>query len=246
MKRPRHIFFALALAAIGLAHADAKAQGVLAAAESAFERRDYRTALPLLQMLLEDNVDNRGVWLELKKRVLVCKNKLSPEDFEKLSWKPGMPRIVPKRETHPAPKAGEVLALSIKQLGNFDYDAEKGGTIPDDVKALSGTKVKIWGFIVPVREAENVTEFALVPSIINCCFGQRPGVQHVITVRMAKGTSTPITRDPISVTAILKVEEKREDDFTSSIFELEDASVGEVDKAIKDDLDAKMRSEGKW
>jgi len=42
------------------------------------------------------------------------------------------------RKKHAAPKTGEDRELEIKELGNFEYDADKGGNIPADVKALSG------------------------------------------------------------------------------------------------------------
>jgi hypothetical protein len=225
--------------------AAARASSVLAAAEAAFERKDYQTALPLLQQLAEDSKDSRAVWLELKKRINVCKDNLKPEEFEKLSWKPGMKRIEPTRDVHAAPKAGEVRSLGIKQLGNFDYDADKGGKIPDDVKALSGTKVRMWGYMIPLRQADKITEFVLVPSLGSCCFGQSPGVQHVITVTTAKGAGTTMSTDPIFVTGKLVVDEQRTDDFTSSIFEIHDAAVEDAGKEIKDPIRGPVRTDPK-
>ncbi len=46
-----------------------------------------------------------------------------------------------KRTPHPAPKLGETATMAIKELGNFEYDADKGGNIPEDVKAMSGSMV---------------------------------------------------------------------------------------------------------
>jgi hypothetical protein len=40
-----------------------------------------------------------------------------------------------QRTPHKKPQPGEVLSLQIKDLGNFDYDADKGGNIPADVQA---------------------------------------------------------------------------------------------------------------
>lgn len=198
---------------------------LLAAAEEAFEKKDYAAALPLLQQLAADNKDNRAAWLQIKKRINICADRLGKEQFEKFSWRPGMPRAEIRRKEHVPPKPGEALSMGIKQLGNFDYDAEKGGTIPADVKALSGHTIKLWGYMVPIREAKLVTEFALIPSPESCCFGQPPGVHHTVTVRLAAGSSAKVTVEPVVATGTLKVEEKREDGLTSSIFELQRARV---------------------
>lgn len=203
----------------------ARGNAVLAAAEAAFEKKDFATALPLLQQLAEDQKDNRSAWLEIKKRINVCKVNLTAEQFERDSWKPGMPRIEPKRDVHAPPKPDEIRTMGIKQLGNFSYDAAAGGVVPDDVKTLNGSQVRIWGFMVPLRESDNAREFALVPSPGSCCFGQPPGVQHTVTITMAAGTTAKIGVEPIWVIGMLKVEEKRADGFTSSLFEVSGATV---------------------
>ena len=228
--------FAGTFAVLLLITHSARAESVLAAAEAAFEKKDYAAALPLLQQLADDTKDDRAVSLEIKKRIIICKDNLKPEEFEKLSWKPGMPRIEPKREAHAPPKEGEVRTLGIKQLGNFDYDAEKGGTVPDDVKALSGMKVKMLGYMIILRQADHITEFALVPSPTSCCFGQSPGVQHTLMVTVAKGATVTYSPDPIVVTGVLKVDEQRKDDFTSNIFEINDATTAEPQKEVKEAL----------
>jgi hypothetical protein len=50
--------------------------------------------------------------------------------------------------------------------------------LPEDVKALNGAKIRTHGFMIPLDQADNITEFALVPSLFACCFGQPPQVQH--------------------------------------------------------------------
>ena len=89
----------------------------------------------------------------------------------------------------PAPRHGEVLELAIKDLGNFEYDQEHGGNIPADVKGLNGAKIRLHGFMIPMDQAENITQFALVPSLFACCFGQPPQIQHTIVVELPQGQS---------------------------------------------------------
>jgi hypothetical protein len=91
--------------------------------------------------------------------------------------------------------------------------------------SLKGSKVRLIGFMIPMDQAENITRFALVPSLFACCFGQPPTVQHTIVVDCPKGKAVSYYPDEILVEGTLNVEEKREDDFIVSIFEVEVSSV---------------------
>ena len=129
------------------------------------------------------------------------------------------------RTPHRAPKPGEVLSMQIKELGNFDYDADKGGNVPADVLALDGATVKLTGFMIPVDQAGTITRFALVPSLFACCFGQPPQLQHTILVTCPPNKSVAYYPDQLSVQGKLHVEEKREDGFIVSLFEIDASSV---------------------
>jgi hypothetical protein len=133
------------------------------------------------------------------------------------------------RIPHKPLKAGEVLDTSIKGLANFEYDASAGGPIPADVMALNGAHVRLKGFMIPMTQAEDITDFALVPSLVSCCFGQPPGVQHVFTCRMPKGRAVQYSVDEISVEGTLKINIQRDQNYTSSIFELDVSSVKTVE-----------------
>ena len=69
------------------------------------------------------------------------------------------------RHIHPAPTPGQTIEMPIKELGNFDYDATAGGNIPADVLALEGSHYKTTGYMIPLDQAENISEFALVPPV---------------------------------------------------------------------------------
>ncbi|HEY7117112.1 MAG TPA: DUF3299 domain-containing protein, partial [Tepidisphaeraceae bacterium] len=129
------------------------------------------------------------------------------------------------RKPHDPPKEGEVRDLAIKDLGNFDYDADKGGNIPKDVLALSGATIKLHGFMIPIDQAENISQFALVPSLFACCFGQPPQIQHQIVVHTPKGKAVSYYPDEIVCEGTLKVEEKKDDGYIISVFEMDVQSV---------------------
>ncbi len=129
------------------------------------------------------------------------------------------------RIPHTAIPVGIVKEMSIKEMGNFDFDPTKDADIPADVKLLDGAKVRLTGFMWPLTQSDKITEFALVPSLTSCCFGAPPGVQHVITCHVPGGKSADFSVDQIDVEGTVHVRVKREDNYTSSIFELDVTSV---------------------
>lgn len=178
-------------------------------AAMAFDRGDDATALPLLRKL-RDRLKGRPAKLSvIDYRIKVCE--------EALAKKP--PIVATARTPHPAPQPGQMLTMTIKELGNFEYDPDKGG-IPDDVKRLSGSKIRLTGFMIPADQAEHITQFALVPSLFSCCFGQPPQVQHTIVCNCPKGMSVAYCPDPIIVQGTLQVSEQRDDGYVTSIFQL--------------------------
>jgi hypothetical protein len=141
---------------------------------------------------------------------------------------PVPPELVmgPDRRPHPAPKPGEIMEMSIKELGNFEFDAETGNTpIPPDVQNLSGSTIRLHGFMIPMDQAESISQFALVPSLFACCYGQPPQIQHTIVVNCPKGKAVSYYPDEIVVQGKLTVQEKKDDGFIVSLFEVEANSV---------------------
>jgi len=133
------------------------------------------------------------------------------------------------RVPHKPIPAGQTAVMTIKELGNFEFDPTADTDIPADVKALNGSKVRLRGFMIPLTQAENITDFALVPSLVSCCFGQPPGVQHTITCRTAKGEAVQYSVDECSVEGTLSINVKRDQGYTYSIFEFDVTSVKPLD-----------------
>ena len=130
------------------------------------------------------------------------------------------------RTPHAAPKAGETIEMTIKELGNFDYDPDQNTPIPADVKALSGHTVKLRGYMIPMDQAENVSKFALVPSLFNCCtLGGPPQVQHTVIVTCPKGKAVGYYPDEIVVEGKLIVDVVKDDGFVVGVFSLDTTSV---------------------
>jgi len=207
--------------------------------EQALAARDYLKALPLLQQAAEFEKANKEAWTALRAKIEECKTHLTAEQITKVSWSVGVapPSATPAtvRVPHDPPKPGEVRTLGIKELGNFEYDPEKAGGVPADVLKLDGLKVNMWGFMIPSLQADQVTEFILVPSLTGCCYGQPPGVQHSILVHAEK-LPVAYTTKPIRVIGTLRVKEDRDADYTVGIFAIVPESITMVDVAIPGDV----------
>jgi len=136
-----------------------------------------------------------------------------------------IPTSADKRIRHKVPPAGTTLDISIKELGNFDYDQDKGGNIPADVKALSGSKLRLRGYMmIPASQSEKIMRFPLVPHLPDTGFGD-PLVQEMIVVDCPKDKPFVYIPDEIVVEGTLSVEEKKDEGFIVSVFELAATSV---------------------
>jgi hypothetical protein len=213
---------------LSLAAAPATGPGSLEVrASTAFNNGQYALALPLLLKLetqFKGQADKLG---PIQEQIRVCNEQISQANAANgVTPPPAVPASLNQsRKPHVKPKDGEVLDLQIKDLGNFDYDADKGGNIPKDVQALTGSTIKLHGFMIPIDQAENITQFALVPSLFACCFGQPPQIQHTIVCKAPAGKAVSYYPDELTVEGKLKVEEKKDDGFIISIFELDVSSV---------------------
>lgn len=190
-------------------------------ATRALVSNDYAAALPQLKklaVLLKDDPARVGPVLE---QIRMCETQLG---MAQNGGADGPGRFA-NRVPHPPPNGNEPRDLTIQELGNFDYDADKGGNIPEDVVRLSGSTIRVRGFMIPMDQAEQITQFALVPDLFACCFGQPPEIQHIVIVNTPKGKSVSYYADEIQVEGTLTVQEKREDGFIVGVFEMEASSV---------------------
>ena len=78
---------------------------------------------------------------------------------------------------------------------------------------------------IPIDQAESITQFALVPSLFACCFGQPPQVQHTVVCKAPQGKAVSYYPDELVIEGKLKVEEKKDEGFIVSIFEVDVTSV---------------------
>lgn len=214
-------------------------------ATQAVSAKEWATALPLLKKVaagLKDSPERLG---QIEEQIRVCEKNLAkaakaaagtdkPQAADStsvplnpLASDPALnpPTSAETRKPHAAPNDGQTLELNIKELGNFEYDQEKGGNIPADVARLSGQTIRIRGFMIPMDQADNITKFALVPDLFACCFGQPPQIQHMVVANCPTGKAVSYSPDEIVVEGKLNVEEKKDDGYIISLFEVTVSSV---------------------
>jgi hypothetical protein len=211
-------------------------------ASQAVSAKEWATALPLLKKVAEKVKDQPERLGQVEEQIRVCEKNIARQAKAGLNAKPqaagaaspSVPLVTPgitiptsaeTRKPHAAVKAGETLELSIKELGNFDYDQDKGGNIPADVKQLAGSTVRLRGYMIPMDQADNITKFALVPDLFACCFGQPPQIQHMVVANCPSGKAVSYSPDEILVEGKLNVDEKKDDGYIISIFEVTVSSV---------------------
>ena len=207
-------------------------------ATQAFNGGEYALALPMLEKLAEQLAADQPERVALiEEQIRVCQKNLEETEASDpqadSTLKPDAllanlndpPTSAEERKVHEKPADGETLELTIKELGNFEYDAETGGNVPEDVLALSDVTIQIRGFMIPMDQADRITKFALVPDLASCCFGQPPQIQHTVMVNAPEGKAVSYYPDEIVVEGKLTVEEKKDEGYIVSLFEMTASSV---------------------
>jgi hypothetical protein len=126
-----------------------------------------------------------------------------------------------------APAAAPASDPADSKYARLQFDTLKSWTyiegktpIPDFIQKLNGQNIEMVGFMMPLSEVKNITEFILVPSLWGCCYGQPPAVNHVVVVRMPPGQTTKFFNDVIRVRGKFAVGETKQDGYTVSLYVL--------------------------
>ena len=120
-------------------------------------------------------------------------------------------------------KAGKITGLDkilkFEEITSWPYeDGLKG--MPKRIKELSGKKVLMTGFMLPIDEIQNIKEFLLVESLWSCCYGQPPDIHGIVRVVMPKGKTTDYFFDPLKIIGTFKVEATVLDGYCVDIYQL--------------------------
>lgn len=101
-------------------------------------------------------------------------------------------------------------------------------TIPPEIKSYDGKRVRVTGFILPLRTRRGVvTEFLLLRDQGTCCFGAQAQINHFIRVNFPPGIK-PGEPVPWKVSGAIHVGETYVQGYLTGIFQLDAESVVEI------------------
>lgn len=104
--------------------------------------------------------------------------------------------------------------------------ADPDTQIPANVKAYSGKKVAVKGFMLPLKvEGGLVTELLLMRDQSMCCFGTVPKINEWIAVKMTSAGIKPVMDQAVTLYGTLKVGAMRENGYLVGIYQMDGDNV---------------------
>ncbi len=132
------------------------------------------------------------------------------------------PAAPPPRANAPAadPGAGPRRPSGAPREITFDdikLEMEKGAPftrdlLPARVTSLTGTAIRIRGYILPSFQQTGLTQFVLVRDNQECCFGPGAALHDCVVVRMRPGKTADFSIRPVAVAGTFKIDELRAPD----------------------------------
>lgn len=132
-----------------------------------------------------------------------------------------------------APAGAEYERVGFDRLAGFGFEppaasGEAGAApatgeeqIPAEIRALSGRKAVVTGYMLPVRLSEGrVMELLLVKDPAMCCYGTVPNMNEWVVVKMKGKGVAPLMDTPVSFYGELKVGPQFENGYMTGIYEL--------------------------
>src|SRR4051812_12208742 len=147
------LFVFASVAVIGPVRADPTTD-LLARADQAFAAADYTTAVSLYQKL-DGQIKDAGQKSAMDERLRFAVKQVNSTaaDASAVNGSSAAPTTAPStqpaaRVPHVRPADGQVLDLTLLDLGNFNYDENDDKTIPDDVRKLDGCHIRVTGVMM--------------------------------------------------------------------------------------------------
>ena len=118
--------------------------------------------------------------------------------------------------------------VDLQAMSLFTFD-QKDGTIddvPEAYRALNGQRVALDGeMVVDNTAADQVSDFDLVYSISDCCYGGAPQIQHFVQTKTPPGEDARFYKGRVRAVGTLRVEVTRDDSGVTGVYHLDDAVV---------------------
>lgn len=123
--------------------------------------------------------------------------------------------------------------VSFGLLAGFEYGQPSGPSgaalsesprekIPPSVQRLSGTKVGVTGFMLPLDyDANGVSKFLVNANYDMCYYGAPTRPNDFVVVTMRDGRRTQVAHTPIVAYGTLRVDEQRRGDRVVSLYQMD-------------------------
>ena len=113
---------------------------------------------------------------------------------------PARKKVEERKSSSAARAKGEINFDDLK----FEIEKDqrfKKGMLNDDVKKLSGRKVKLRGYILPstLFKETGISQFVLVRDNQECCFGPGAALFDCVIIEMVPGKTTDFVTRPVTV-----------------------------------------------
>jgi hypothetical protein len=105
----------------------------------------------------------------------------------------------------------EILDWDLMRATKGTY--RSGARFTEALAAHDGSSVNIIGYMVPLREFRNATEFMVLPLPIECFFCESPPLREVLYVSMAPGTTAQVINEPVWLNGTLHLDTEPGSDF---------------------------------
>ncbi len=143
------------------------------------------------------------------------------------------PVVLPAAPVVPAD--GKTLSLDFFKLGfepvKDPVDAKTGqphynDQIPAAIKAYDGRKVRIRGYMMPIKmEGNEVREFLVMPNQMSCCYGSPPRFWEFIAVRMKTAAAPNVMDQTLTFEGTLRVGDVYENGYWTQLYTMECTAV---------------------
>jgi hypothetical protein len=118
------------------------------------------------------------------------------------------PNAAPRRPSGaPREISFDDIKLEMEKGAPFTRDL-----LPTRVTSLTGTAIRIRGYILPSFQQTGLTQFVLVRDNQECCFGPGAALHDCVVVRMRPGKTADFSIRPVAVAGTFKIDELRAPD----------------------------------
>ncbi|ACF14863.1 conserved hypothetical protein [Chloroherpeton thalassium ATCC 35110] len=134
--------------------------------------------------------------------------------------------------------------LTYNDLREYRFGKTRRSAVPPKLKALDGKMINIAGYMIPLNEAVDITEFMLIQyPFFGCCYSVPPEPNETVLVSLPQGKSTEYVNTPIRVTGRFCIDDTQIDGYVVSLYRVE---IAEIQKASANDPDVKQHLNGGW